>query len=42
MGDLKSEIEKLGTVSDNWTLLKAILLEMIQVDHVDLSKKGKK
>lgn len=42
MGDLKSEIEKLGTVSDNWTLLKAILLEMVSVNHIDLSKKGKK
>ena len=42
MSDLKSEIEKLGTVSDNWTLLRSILLELINTNHADPFKKGKK
>ena len=39
MTNLREEIEKLGNISDNWTLLREILRELVEVTHP--KKKGK-
>ena len=41
MSDVRDDIEKLGNVSDNWTLLRDILKRIVGPKVEDL-KKGKK